>query len=623
MPIRPGSQTIPFPTFRMVCDQSESPQKIPSVTTFDGKENMNTKSFCSGVCHNVKRMGCCSLPALWLILCLPAVTSAQMGTTFRFLKNNVRLTGQANIYGELYDVSGTDRRRPPSTSRIVFTPTLTFSKLFSISGDFILSTEGSSARQNMNIMGLHPVWSWGKAHLGDFTDDFSRYTFHGVNVKGGEIDLYPGRYRLTLGGGQTRRAVDGNLINESYDQHLFAARAGYGNPHSTFVDLVFVKVKDDPASNPKPDYDEYDYVLPDTLETELDTLWIEPPYNPYAVTPQENVVAGLVSRISILGGRVALLLEGSGSAYTKDLNSEKVDIDSIETGGFIRDALGRIFTPRRSSNFDFAANTQFQLNLKNVNAQAGFRHVGPGYVSLGMPSTVNDRREYFMKTTWRLNQNRFSVHWNRLSDNLLDQKEETNLRSQYRAAWMMNTRRWRSNMDISILTMGNDAVSDSAEWNFSNLIFSTHQSLVFDRELWIRQLGIKYTYQHSDKNIPDQGTESHYHTVNMTGSFRFGRSLILQATAGASHRKTSGKASYLTQIYSARLTHTAFQNRLSTSLQTNSSMVRDTRVFRTGITSGYRLTRHNQLVFNASYNTYSGTRDFQEFRTSLMLTHRL
>jgi len=559
----------------------------------------------------------------FLIFWLPACLFAQTGTTIQFFKNNVRLTGQANVYGELYEAYGTDRRRPPSTGRIVFRPTLTFSKLFSLSADFFLSTEGSSARQNLNIMGLHPVWSWGRGHLGDYTENFSKYTFYAVNVKGAEIDLFPKKYRFTIGGGRTKRAVDGNIINESYDQHLFAARIGYGNPQNSFIDCIFLKVKDDPASNPKPDYDEYDYILPDTLESELDTIWIEPPYNPYAVTPQENVVTGIVSRLSMMDKRIVVLFEGSGSAYTKDLNSEKVDIDSIESGGIIKKALSHIFVPRRSSNFDFAVNTAVKLNLKYLNADIGFRRIGPGYVSLGIPSNINDRQEYYMKTAFKYKMNRFTLNWNRLSDNLLDQKTETNIRNQLRAGWMMHSKSWHSNIHMSYLKMNNEALSDTSEWDFSNLILTTHQSLLFDQSSWIRQLGIKYTYQNSNKNIPANDSESNYHTFNLTGSFKFNQFLHLNAAVGASHRQTSGEEAYLTKIYSGRLTHATLKRRLSTSIHVNSSMVRKTRIFRAGVTSSYRLTRQNQVILNCSFNTYKGTKDFKEIRSSLMLTHRL
>jgi len=319
-----------------------------------------------------------------------------------WLKEQATLTGQAGLYGELYSVNGTGARCPPSTARLSLTPTLTFSRYFSISAELLLSTEGSSARQNMNIMGLHPVWSWGRAHLGDFSDRFSQYTFNGVNVKGAALDLFPGKFRFTVGGGQTRRAVEGTVVNQSYEQRLFTGRVGYGNRQGTHVDLIVLKVRDDPNSITGEDPSDIPFVNPDTLENPLDTLWIEPPYNPYAVTPQENLVAGLSARIQMWKNHVTLDLEASGSAFTKDLNSERINLDSLDTSDFFRNLLDGVYTPRRSSAVDYALNSLLDMNFNPVKVSMGYRTIGPGYVSLGMPSTVNDRRELLFSSALRL-----------------------------------------------------------------------------------------------------------------------------------------------------------------------------------------------------------------------------
>ena len=172
-----------------------------------------------------------------------------------------------------------------------------------------------------------------------------------------KVDLYPGKFRFTLGGGQTRRAVEGTVVNQSYEQRLYAGRVGYGNRQGTHVDLIVLKIHDDPNSISGEDATDLPYVNPDTLENPLDTLWIEPPYNPYAVTPQENLVAGLAARIQMWQNRITLDLEASGSAFTKDLNSEQITLDSLETSAFFRNLLDGIYTPRRSSSVDYAMNT--------------------------------------------------------------------------------------------------------------------------------------------------------------------------------------------------------------------------------------------------------------------------
>jgi hypothetical protein len=543
----------------------------------------------------------------------------QIGDYFR---KNVRITGQANLYGELYDVQGTTRRRPPSTGRLSFSPSCGFFEFFSVSADFMLSSEGSYSKQNMNIMGLHPAWKWGRAHLGDYSDSFSNTTFNGVNVKGAEIDLFPGLLRFTAGGGQTKRAVDGNVIDQHYAQTLYASRIGYGKPNSSFLDLILVKVKDDVSSLSKPKNWVPPRVLPDTLEAEMDTLWVEPPYNPYAVTPQENLVMGFSGQLQLLNRRIVLKMEGSGSAYTKNLEAGKVDIDSVDMPGLLREPLEKIFTPRRSSNMDFAGYADLELNFRDLRAQFGYRTIGPGYISLGIPSTVNDRRELIFGSSVRLGIHRVQLQWNRLSDNLLDQKLETNIRNQFGIGLNTNTRSWQSNINIQYLLMGNNAPTDTLEYDFSNWVVHINQSLVFGRNAALKRLGIQYTVQTSSKETIAKKDRARYHTVNLTGNLQPRQNICANASAGLSFRKTGSEKTQTTQVYSFRLTHMAFQNRLSNSIFSSSSMVRNTHVFRIGFTSSYRLTRQNQLVFDLSHNVFRGSRDFHETRSSLTLGHR-
>lgn len=547
--------------------------------------------------------------------------TAQLKNVTDYFKKNISLSGQASVYGEMYGIKGADRRRPSSTQRLSITPLLTFSEYFSLSVNVMLSTEESYARQNMNIMGLHPVWQWGRAHLGDYSERFSQYTFNGVNVTGAEVDLYPGLWRFTVGGGRTRRAVQGNITNESYDQYLFASRIGYGDNRKSFFHLLFMKAKDDPGSLKKPDDWEYDQVIPDTMGTELDTIWVEPPYNPYSVTPEENFVAGFISQLNVIDNRIVLKVEGSGSAYTKDLNAEKVQMDSLSIPEWLKEPLGTLFTPRTSSNVDYAFQTNVELNLKNVKTDIGYEFIGPGYISLGTPSTVNDRQKLVINSSLRFKNHRIRIGWQRMSNNLLKQKDETNIRNQVQALLHSNTKKWRSQFSIRYLDMLGDAAVDSLGWDYENIIFSTHQAYIFGRESIVRQLGLQYTFQKSNKNMPSQITKSTYHTLNLTGSIKFAQKLNMNMSSGLSFRNTESQDSYTTQVYSIRLSHTALQNKLSNSLFSSSSLVRDTRMFRVGINSSYRLSRQNQIIFNLSYNSFQGTRDFQELRTSLRLSH--
>ncbi len=564
----------------------------------------------------------CSTSMLYpgLILVLSGGPAVAEGWT-HYLTDYVKLQGQARGMTEYYHVQGAERRRPASTNRLYISPTLNFTRYFSIGVDLMLSDEGSSARQDMNIMGLHPSWKWGRAHIGDFSVPFSRYTFQGVNVRGAGVELFPGWLRFAAGGGQSRRAVKGNILQQSFDQYLYTSRVGYQFKNGSFVDVIVLKARDDAESLRQPELELYDEVIVDTLETELDTLWIEPPYNPYAKTPEDNFLVGIAGTMQFLDKRLRLDFEGTGSAFTQNLWAEAVSMDSLELPGPVRSLLNSVFQPRQGSHVDYAMRAECSYRLNSMQFRAGYGYIGPGYQSLGTPSTVNDRQELLLDTRFKIGSNRFSFNFIRLSDNLLDQKQVTNIRNQFRAGVNRHSQRYRSSYQINVLLMNSDAVVDSLLWDYSNLVFNTNQSLVFDRSALFRQLGVRYTYQQSDKNLYRHSTRSHYHTLNMTLQMNL-KDVSLNGSAGLSFRKSPNQGVYTTQVYTIRLTHHGFDNRLANSLFTTSSMVRDTRVLRTGLASSYRLSSQNSLVLNVSYNFFRGRRDFQELRSGLSLSHR-
>ncbi len=479
-----------------------------------------------------------------------------------YLTDQVKLQGQARGMTEFYHVQGAERRRPPSTNRLYVSPTLNFTQYFSVGVDLMLSDEGSTARQDMNIMGLHPAWKWGRAHIGDFSVPFSRYTFQGMKVRGAGLELFPGWLRFAAGGGQSRRAVQGTILPQSFDHTLFTSRLGYQFQNGSYVDVIVLKARDDAESLRRPELELQDYVIVDTLETELDTLWIEPPYNPYAKTPEDNFLAGIAGRLQFMENRLQLDFEGSGSAFTQNLWSEPVPMDSLDIPGPARSLLSSVFQPRQGSHVDYALRTECSYRINTIQLRAGYGYIGPGYRSLGTPSTVNDRQEILFDTRFKIGSNRFSFNYTRLSDNLLDQKQSTNIRNQFRAGLHRHSNHYRSSYQINALLMNSDAAVDSLLWDYNNLVFNTHQSVVFDRSALFRQLGVRYTYQQSDKNLYRQSARSHYHTLNMTMQMNLSR-FSLNGSVGLSFRESPNQGAYTTQVYTIRLMHHGLGRRLA------------------------------------------------------------
>ena len=159
--------------------------------------------------------------------------------------SGVTISGELGAYGELYSISGQEKRRPSSTGRIFFRPVLNLFGLLQIPFDFLISTEGSSARQSINQFGLNPKWGWGSAHIGDFNEDYSQLILNGIKIRGGGVNLTPGIFRLSAATGFTQRSVPGGAQDGSFKRFLFAAKLGIGKENNSFFDLIFLKAKDD------------------------------------------------------------------------------------------------------------------------------------------------------------------------------------------------------------------------------------------------------------------------------------------------------------------------------------------------------------------------------------------
>ena len=174
------------------------------------------------------------------------------GSSTKFLSEAFKFSGEWSAYGEVNEITGAPRRRDPTTGRIFFRPTLTFLDAITVSADLLLSTEGNSARQDINQLGLHPSWVWGRAHIGDYSDEISPYTLSGIPLRGGGVVINPGLFRFSALGGQARRAVAGGSESGSYKRYLMGASIGVGDDYASFVDLQVLRVRDDPASLAEP-----------------------------------------------------------------------------------------------------------------------------------------------------------------------------------------------------------------------------------------------------------------------------------------------------------------------------------------------------------------------------------
>ncbi|MCU0406256.1 MAG: hypothetical protein MUE64_04660, partial [Ignavibacteriaceae bacterium] len=163
----------------------------------------------------------------------------------------ISISGDLGAYGELYSITGQPKRRPSATGRLFFRPVVDFYGVFQLPFDFLLSTEGSSARQSINQFGLNPDWGWGSAHIGDFNKEYSPLSLSGIKIRGGGLNFSPDLFRISVVSGFTQRSVPGGAQDGSYKRFLLAAKLGYGKEDQTYFDLIFLKAKDEVGSLPQ------------------------------------------------------------------------------------------------------------------------------------------------------------------------------------------------------------------------------------------------------------------------------------------------------------------------------------------------------------------------------------
>jgi hypothetical protein len=323
------------------------------------------------------------------------------------------ITGDAGVVGELYSTSRDVSRRPNSTGRIFLRPTFTFFNNFSISFDLFASTEGSDARQQINRFALHPEWSWGKAHIGDFNHKFSNYSLNGINIRGGGIEINPGLFRLQMFGGETQKAIETDPYSSIYQRIMGAVKIGIGKKDASYFDINFLYSIDDTSSLSKEKF------IKDQSSENL---------NPQiGVTPKENLLVGVNTDLKIIKNILRFRGEAAASIFSNDIYADEEKID--EAPDFLTD----IFTLRRSTNIDYSYEGILDFKYDFLNSSFKYEVINPGFRSLGMTSIMNDKKKYGINLGFKFFKNKLIIktNFNSQNDNLLNQKKFTLKRQTY------------------------------------------------------------------------------------------------------------------------------------------------------------------------------------------------
>jgi hypothetical protein len=533
-------------------------------------------------------------------------------TSGGFLKDNVRLGGEVGLYGELYSMQGQPARRPSSTGRLFFRPSLTFFNSFSLNFDFLLSTEGSSARQDINQLGINPMWGWGRAHAGDFSESFSPYTLSGILVRGAGISINPGLFRFSAVGGFTKRAVLGAAEGGAYDRYLYGGKIGIGREEGSFFDLVFLRARDKASSLRQPAA----LSSADSLNPSMPTP------EPYEITPQENLLLGAIANIRLFNDQLTWRTEADGSLFTRDMGGR------ADTTIKLPDFVKSVYKPNLSSSVDLAVSSEMNLNLPSVGLRAAYRYVGPGYTSLGVGTLLNDLQEVFFSPTVRFTGGSVSFDWSRQNDNLAHQKLFTQVRNTYDGnLGFQGTRNWYSSFMGSYTATANNSTNDTTKVDFKNLLLGTSQTLTFEQGFILQNISAYFSYQHSGDDSPLRtNTKSITRSLTLSGTVPVSQVLAVTPSFGLQSTSFSQRATLEVQSYSVSLQHRALENRLTTVFSLGGSFTNDNNnSYRTTLTSNYLLTTSDVItlsVFLTNFRGSDSSRKFDETVASFNISHR-
>jgi hypothetical protein len=530
----------------------------------------------------------------------------------------ISLSGNVETYGELYSISGRESRRPPSTARLYFHPTLSFYDAMTVSFNFLLSTEGSSRSlqhqvNQINQLGIRPQWEWGYANAGDFTETFTPYTLNGILIRGGGVAINPGLFRFSALGGLTRRtgAQEGS---GSFDLYLYGAKIGIGDNES-FFDIMFVRIRDTPSK--------FQIVQPDSIPPP-DSTQVGTTINPSQETPQENLVLGIATSFKMLEDVIDFHAEASGSAFTRDMNSSQINEEKIPP------AIKGLYSPRLSTSADYAYNLNMGFNFSHVKFKVGYRYIGPGYNSMGVASLITDQREILFGTGIRLSDWSMTFNWTRQNDNLLDQKLNTTIRQTFSGNVSLRpVDSWSMGFLGNVLTLRNHATNDAAALiRFLTFNVGTTHAIMIARDGLVQSTSLSFMFQKSaDENPLRRGNRSMSNTITANATMNPFENFTVVPSISIVTSRVGAQPWATIETYSATPQYRAMENNLVTSLTIGLARSQSTSSLQTNLAASYRITQSNTLTLSIRRTGFQSDpqlgSDYSEHTASLTISQRL
>lgn len=267
---------------------------------------------------------------------------------------------------------------------------------------FNLGSQERRYTQPFNRYGLSPHYKWIKLHLGYRSMKFNPYTLSGLQFLGGGLELDPRGFRFGAFYGRFNKPVAQDTLASitpvpSYERTGFGVKLGAGTARN-FLDLLLVKVQDDPTS------------IPEVTGTRI--------------APMENLAVGVSGRASF-GRRFYFTFDAGASALTLD---RRAPVQAIEELPTFSEGL---MQPRFGTKALFAANAAATYTDRYLTLKVTAKQIDPGYRSLAAVYMQTDVRAVTIEPALRLARSRVRISGSvgRQFDNVRNQKVSTSVRT--------------------------------------------------------------------------------------------------------------------------------------------------------------------------------------------------
>lgn len=267
----------------------------------------------------------------------------------------------------------------------------------------------SADRQPVNRFRADLRAPWLALALGDVNPAWHDVILGGRHVRGGQVDLHAGPFRLDVVAGRSGRAVAGvvdpldpTLVRRfgTYAQNLWAVRPSLGAGDNFRVGFTVMHARDDVESIP---------LLRTAPAADSSTVAANPP-------PQDNLVAGFDVVLRLAGGRFTARYENAASLLNRDITDRprtRAELDSIfeqfgieapgvDPGDWDRFIIlnGSLvpLDPRELTSVAHQVRTTLRVGAHTLSGE--WRSVGMDYYSLGYPSLQRDLRGWQLRDSF-------------------------------------------------------------------------------------------------------------------------------------------------------------------------------------------------------------------------------